>query len=146
MKINKYTTVLVKDKGISYPAETANSAQAANDILCRLFKADRLPSERVWQVCTNTKLGTVGAFEVGSGSQGRCIVDVQGIARNALLTGAAGVIIAHNHPSGDSYPSEDDDKVTKKVQRALDLLDIQLLEHIIITQNGYYSFKEHGRI
>lgn len=144
MKVNKYTTCLVKEKTITYPAEKADNAQAARDIVCRLFRADRLPSEGVWMICTNTKLGAVAAFEVGSGIMGQCLVDVTAIARNALLSGAAGVIMIHNHPSGDTSPSKEDVEATMNVKRALKVLGMQLLDHVIVGACGYYSFAEGG--
>ena len=144
MTINKYTTCLVKDRSVKYPAETANNAEAVKGIVCKLFRADRLPSESIWMLCTNTKLGAVAAFEVGAGGTGSCVVDVASIARNALLTGAAGVVLAHNHPSGDVSPSGEDIDATKRVGKALKMLDIRLLDHVIIGASGLYSFAESG--
>ena len=66
------------------------------------------------------------------------------IARHCLLTNATGVIIAHNHPSGNLSPSEPDIKITKQVKESLKLLDITLIDHLIITRNGYYSFSTEG--
>lgn len=80
-----------------------------------------------------------------------CVGDLGGvqmpiyqIARNALLSNAAAVIIVHNHPSGNLNPSHQDHEITKKVKQGLETIDVQLLDHVIVTRDGYYSFEEEG--
>ena len=65
-----------------------------------------------------------------------------GIVRQAVLTQAAGVIIAHNHPSGNVLPSQSDIKETEKLKKALKYLNISLVDHIIISDDRYYSFAD----
>ena len=144
MKVNKYSTVLVRDRAISYKAEIADRPEVIKGVLSKLFHADRLPTERFWQLCVNCKMNVIGAFETATGNSIACVADTASIARNALLTGAVGVILAHNHPSGDSKPSVDDIRITEQTKAALRLFNIDLLDHIIITQHDYYSFKENG--
>ena len=146
MQINKYTTVLIRDRTVSYNANKLDSSKAVREVLCKLFHADRLPTERFWQICLNSQLRAVGAFKNASGGTTFCMADVASIARNALLTGAYGVVIAHNHPSGCLEPSNDDIKLTKQTKQALALLGIQLVDHVIITSGGYYSFKENRKL
>jgi DNA repair protein RadC len=63
----------------------------------------------------------------------------------ALKTNAQAIIICHNHPSGNDKPSESDTKITKKIKDAASLLDLQLMDHLIITpKEGYYSFSDNG--
>lgn len=83
-----------------------------------------------------------------SGGQVECYFDYKIIFRNALLMGALGIIIAHNHPSGDVNPSEDDKKMTREMKRIAKLLGIQFLDHIIVGDNcqDYYSFTKKGII
>ena len=66
------------------------------------------------------------------------------IARHALLCGAAGLVLLHNHPSGCIEPSEDDKKITRRIVAALELFDICVADHLIIGREGHYSFQEHG--
>ena len=68
------------------------------------------------------------------------------VVKKALKLNAAAVIFAHNHPSGDATPSERDKKITKKLKKALALVDVRVLDHIIIGVAGQYSFAEHGLI
>lgn len=68
------------------------------------------------------------------------VTDVRKILKNAIPNTASGLIVAHNHPSGNINPSESDTKITQKIKEAGNLMDIQLLDHIIIANEDYYSF------
>lgn len=72
------------------------------------------------------------------------LVDVRLIVKKALVGNCTAIIIGHNHPSGAKYPSENDRIQTKKLKKACDLLDISLLDNVIVTEDGYYSFADHG--
>jgi hypothetical protein len=85
-----------------------------------------------------------GYYHHATGSMTSVPVDVQLIAAAAVRCLARGVIVAHNHPSGTAMPSEADKRTTRSLKKALDLFDINLIDHLIITRsNGYYSFREH---
>lgn len=77
-----------------------------------------------------------------SGSQTGSLIDTRIIFRNAILFGATAIILSHNHPSGDFSPSNEDISITKKCIEVGKLLDIQVLDHIIISQEGWFSFRE----
>jgi DNA repair protein RadC len=82
----------------------------------------------------------LGIVKCGEGTPTSCIVDKQYVARLAILANAQAVILCHNHPSGNVNPSEIDIKLTKQLKEALKLLDINVLDHVILTQdNGYTS-------
>lgn len=74
------------------------------------------------------------------------VVDVQIILRHAILLNAKGLILAHNHPSGNLTPSDPDLKVTSKLVSAATFLEMSVLDHIIITNSSYYSFADNGMI
>lgn len=76
----------------------------------------------------------------------QAVVYPRKIVKNALLLNATRLILAHNHPSGNEKPSEHDIEITKKIKSALETIDIELLDHIVIADRGYYSFREHGLI
>jgi DNA repair protein RadC len=65
--------------------------------------------------------------------------------RRAIVEGAASIIIAHNHPSGESDPSDEDTKVTKHIFDAGEILGIKMLDHIVFTTDDYYSFRNNGK-
>jgi DNA repair protein RadC len=74
------------------------------------------------------------------------VIDVRLILRDALLTQSTSVIMIHNHPSGNLVPSQADLSITEKVKKAVELMDIKLLDHIIITENHHYSFADSGKL
>ena len=81
---------------------------------------------------------------VSSGLVNRTIVHPRETFADAIKERATAIVIAHNHPSGNIEPSSDDKDVTRRIQKAGEILGIRLLDHIIITSNAYYSFLEHG--
>ena len=71
-----------------------------------------------------------------------CTVDIRILFRRLLSVGATAFIIVHNHPGGDSLPSQEDKRLTEKVKKAATILDLNFLDHIIISDDGYTSFKD----
>jgi DNA repair protein RadC len=87
----------------------------------------------------------LGIAPISLGGTAGTVTDVKIIMQYALKTNAQAIIICHNHPSGNDKPSESDTKITKKIKDAAELLDIQLVDHLIITPHeGYYSFADNG--
>ncbi len=82
--------------------------------------------------------------EISVGSLNASIVHPREVFSEAIKNKAASVIFAHNHPSGDSEPSEDDLIITKRLIKAGKILGIEIIDHIIVTKNGFLSFKEKG--
>ena len=74
------------------------------------------------------------------------VVDVRTIARRALELGATGVVVSHNHPSGNLRPSNDDKHLTQKLKQGLKTLDIALIDHIIVSNEGFYSLSDSGEL
>jgi len=88
----------------------------------------------------------LGFSTISDGGLNSTIADVRMIMQAALLSNASAMIIAHNHPSGQLHPSEEDKFLTNKIKSASDVLNIKLLDHVIVTSEGYYSFADEGRI
>lgn len=86
----------------------------------------------------------LGCLIVSEGGPCSTAVDVKLILQGALLTNAHGVILAHNHPSGNLQPSAPDKAMTKKIEKALLTMDMRLLDHLIVTRDGYFSFIDEG--
>jgi len=74
------------------------------------------------------------------------VVDIRILLQGALLVNSVGLILCHNHPSGSTKPSISDRELTHKIEKASQTLDIQLLDHLIITENSYFSFADNGEI
>ena len=88
----------------------------------------------------------VGCFTLSQGGITATCVDVRNVMQGALLTNAVAMILAHNHPSGNTRPSRDDDKITNQLVKAGELLNIRVIDLIIFTREGFYSFNDEGKI
>jgi DNA repair protein RadC len=118
------------------------SSSSAYEILAPLM-AD-LPHEEFWVVCLNRKNDVLRYQKVSSGGITGTVVDPRMMFRAALSEKTCtSIIMAHNHPSGSLQPSEADRKITKQMVQAGDLLDIAVIDHIIITDRGYFSFRDN---
>ena len=145
MRIVKYTTQLVKEQSFNYDCEALNS-EAVYQLLDKVFNASRRCEEHTWEICINAKGRVVGLFELATGGMAGCMLDAASVARNALLVNAYGVMIAHNHPSGDPAPSKEDRQVTAQIKAGLKLLGLHLLDHVVIGDGTHYSFANCGEI
>jgi len=88
----------------------------------------------------------LGVFEVSSGCSTGTVVDPKLVFAAAIKANATSVIVAHNHPSGNLTASQSDIDLTKKLKEAGKFLEIQVLDHLIMTVEGYYSFADEGLI
>lgn len=89
----------------------------------------------------------LGIVSCGSGDLGSCWIDRRKIMTTVILCNARYVILCHNHPSGVTRPSKDDDKITKALDDGLKAIDASLLDHVILAPEGdYYSYRDYGRI
>ena len=105
-----------------------------------------LPHEEFWVLLLNRACRVVGRQLISRGGSGATVVDVKIVFQKAVETNATGMILCHNHPSGNCYPSAADHKITQKLKAGGKLLDIQILDHIIVADNNYYSFADEGRL
>ena len=105
-----------------------------------------LTHEEFWVAYLMNDNGVISKEMIGKGSETASIVNVREIVRNALLKRTLKVIVAHNHPSGNVNPGEADIKLTKKIKEALNFFDIDLLDHIIVGGNNYFSFANNNLI
>lgn len=105
-----------------------------------------LPHEEFWTLYLNRSNRPVSRLKVSQGGISGTVTDVRLIMKRAVELLASGMVVCHNHPSGNTNPSESDLRITKKIKEAGELLDIQLLDHIIIAGTSYYSFADNGTI
>lgn len=103
-----------------------------------------LQTEEFWAVFVNQNSKILHYTRLTSGGISSSIVDVRILFKTALEHFATGIFVAHNHPSGNLKPSEEDLKITNQINDAGKLLNIKLIDHLIITQTAYYSFSEEG--
>jgi len=88
----------------------------------------------------------LGIFEVSRGSSTGTVADPKLIFAAAIKANACGIILAHNHPSGNLNPSQSDIDLTKRMKEGGKFLEIQVLDHVILTTEGYYSFADEGNL
>ena len=100
--------------------------------------------EEVKLLLLNRNNRVLGIYSLAKGGLTACIVDVRIILSVALKCLATGIILVHNHPSGNLKPSQDDIKITEQLRDGCKLLNIQLLDHLIITRQDYFSFADEG--
>ena len=144
MQINEYRVMLVKDRTHKYESVQVTSPDMVEDIL-RAMGADREIQESMYVFYLNTKNKIMGVERVAKGGMSSAMIDPKSIFRGALLSGARGIIIAHNHPSGSSIESSDDIRTTRKIKEGGEILGIALLDSVIIG-DGFTSLKGKGII
>ncbi|HJC95055.1 MAG TPA: DNA repair protein RadC [Candidatus Phocaeicola gallinarum] len=105
-----------------------------------------LPVEECWIMLLNQASKVIDTIRISRGGLASTQVDVRCILREALLKRATAFVLCHNHPSGNRTPSTDDDRLTQSVAVASKTMNIRLLDHLIVTDGGYYSYADEGRL
>lgn len=141
MEIKKYELYLEEDK----VWDTRNEYQLASNesVICFVkeeLKADRWDREKFVVLAVNAKGDLIGYNLASVGELSSSIVSPREIAKFLILANAAAVIFVHNHPSDDVTPSPEDIASTKRLKKVTDLIGIKMLDHIIISKTGSYSF------
>ncbi|MBU2928740.1 RadC family protein [Winogradskyella psychrotolerans] len=103
-----------------------------------------LPHEEFWILYLNNSNKVIKKNQLSKGGITGTLVDVRLVLKNALEVGAIALILCHNHPSGTLKPSQADKDITKKLKVAAQSLDISVLDHLIITENAYFSFADEN--
>ncbi len=119
-----------------------DSSRSVFDIMQPLL--GDLTHEEFWIIYLNNSNKIIQKDKLSKGGITGTLVDVRLVLKNALQYGATGIILVHNHPSGTLKPSEADKQLTSKLKTASQSLDIKVLDHLIITQNDYFSFADEA--
>ncbi|TWI12363.1 DNA repair protein RadC [Flavobacterium cauense R2A-7] len=121
------------------------SSHAAYELLQASWTAGTMELQEEFKVLLLNRANNVlGIYNMSRGGGGATVVDVKLLFAVALKCNATSIIISHNHPSGKLEPSSTDKEITKKIKSASEFLEVKLLDHIIVTKNGYYSFADNG--
>lgn len=127
----------------SYPfAQTANDPDAVYTFLRDSLKLDKRPEEHFITLALDSKNHIIGVFDDTTGGINACAIAPSKVFRAALTCGASFVIVAHNHPSGDPYPSDHDTEATERLKKCGDILGIPLVDHIIMGSRSYFDYEE----
>jgi DNA repair protein RadC len=124
--------------------EMINSSQKAFEYMQRYFMG--LQVENFVVLYLNRAMKPIKLEKISEGGLSATVVDIRLIGKMALMNLASAVILAHNHPSGNLLPSESDILLTDKIKKGLQLIDVQVSDHLIIGNNEFYSFSDQGKL
>ena len=137
----------LKRDGDGHPIVIGHTLTTPRDsaaILVPLLQQE--PSEVFAMLCLSTKRRVIAYHEVGRGTLETVLVTPREVFKAAILANAGAIIICHSHPSGDPTPSPDDLQLTRQLAAAGTLLGIEVLDHIIVGDGRYVSFREIGHL
>ncbi len=127
--------------------EIAPTIKSSRDVYRNILPVfEDLEHEEFWVICLSKANKIKYKHLIGRGGVSGTMADVKIIFKTAIEKLASAIIVAHNHPSGNLTPSSADKQLTKKIVESGKLLDIPVLDHLIVTNNGYYSFADEGTL
>lgn len=132
-----------RDEDAALDPQIKNSTDIYN--LMRV-KLERLEYEEFWVLYLSRSNRVIYEECMSKGGVSGTVTDIRLILKRAIELLASGIILVHNHPSGNLCPSPDDDRITTKAKEAAKLLDINVLDHLIITPTAYFSYTDNGRL
>jgi DNA repair protein RadC len=142
------TTKLFELKKIqtNFPKVKISSSEQSEKFIRNFYGDDLEIFESFFLLLLDRNNQTIGYSKISQGGISGTVVDVRIVAKYAVESLCSGVILAHNHPSGNLNPSLADEQITIKTKDALKLFDIVVLDHIILTADSYFSFSDNGKI
>lgn len=129
-----------------FPSVKLTNSKESSAFIRQFYGDDIEVFESFFILMFNTGLKTIGYAKISQGGVSMTVVDLKILAKYAIDSLASSVIIAHNHPSGTLIPSDEDRILTGKIKDGLKLFNIDVLDHIILTKESYFSFAEEGLI
>lgn len=105
-----------------------------------------LDVEEFYILLMNQNYKLIKSVRISHGGITETAVDIRIIMKEALLAGATILAVSHNHPSGNPHPSRPDDQLTDRIRKACDIMRIYFLDHVIVSDGAYYSYREKGRV
>lgn len=143
--------MIIKEYSLTYKRknvdiEKLSSSNVVDSIARNIFKDFMNIYECFYMFLLDNQANIKGFVKISQGGITGCNVDIRLIAKYAIEALATNVILVHNHPSGTLAPSREDKTLTQNVSKALELFDIKVLDHLILTEEGYYSFSDEGLI
>ncbi|WP_126652976.1 JAB domain-containing protein [Chryseobacterium aureum] len=144
------TNTKVAELLVSYSAHIVSEQKISNSretysLIINHWNLDTIEMlEEVKILLLNRSNKVLGVYDLSKGGMSSSIIDVKIVLSIALKSLASGIIISHNHPSGNLSPSKADTDITEKLKSACNLMDITVLDHLIISKDNYYSFADDG--
>ena len=143
-RINVVSIKMIRESSFLYNIRRISEPKDIVDLGKKFL--DELDREELIVACLNTKNEVNSVNVVSIGSLNNSVVHPREVFKTAILSNAASIVMIHNHPSGDVTPSKEDKEITLRIKESGIILSIKLLDHIIIGNDVYYSFKEHDEI
>jgi DNA repair protein RadC len=131
----------------STPKIKITTVNKAFEVLLSLWDLDTIELQEEFKVLLLNRANEVlGIYPLSKGGITGTVVDSRLIFAVALKCNATGILLCHNHPSGNLKPSDNDITLTRSIKKCADFFDITLIDHIIVTKNGFYSFSNEGKL
>ena len=144
-KIPEVKLSYVRDLECGYPV--LKGSQEVAEFLLSVWDPETIDyHESIKAILLNNRNKVLGIITISEGSATASVFDVKKFLTAALLMNAQSVIMAHNHPSGNLIPSPSDDGITRSAKNGLEAVGMRLLDHVIITSSGYYSYCDQSRL
>ena len=121
-----------------------NSTEKAGDYLLERFRGEK--NEVIYQLCLDRKGKLLSCRRLNEGGADSSELNIRRLVENALLVSASAVILSHNHPSGIALPSSEDYATTERVQTALNMVGVALVDHIIVADDDFVSMEDSGTL
>lgn len=145
--MNNISEITVSYRSSKIARKTIKCSSDAYDLLKQSWNENTIELfEEFKIILLNRANNVLGIYQVSSGGVSGTIADAKLIFSVALKAMASGIILSHNHPSGQLKPSEADKKLTKTLVEAGRFLQIDVLDHVILTSSGYYSLADEGQL
>lgn len=135
-----YKTELVREGSLKYEENSITGPKIAAEILQDYLRG--VDREHFVVLMLNAKNKVIGINTVSVGTIDTSLIHPRETFKAAILCNASRIILGHNHPSGDPYPSKEDKMITERLKEAGKILGIQVLDHIVIGDKKYFSFEE----
>ncbi|MEG0012164.1 MAG: DNA repair protein RadC [Muribaculaceae bacterium] len=129
---------------VNIPTDQVTDINTAYNLM--RHEIGHLTHEEFWIIILNNAKRVIGKFRISQGGVSATVVDTKMVLKTAIDNLSSSIILYHNHPSGSTTPSQVDDMLTHKIVAAGKLIDIEVIDHIIICESGYYSYANEGRL
>lgn len=151
MKITFYDTkvteehriALVEESVVGYSIENFETPALIAEMLINVTHLNEKGEEHCYMLAMDIKNRVLGMFFISKGTKNQSVLGGREVFMRALMVGASHIILCHNHPSGDCFPSKEDIVITKKFKDAGELIGVPVSDHIIVGGDTYFSFMEH---
>ncbi|QSB29370.1 RadC family protein [Flavobacterium sp. CLA17] len=146
-KIASEIELIYKTKVKASERPYITSSEAAYELAVKNWNPDTIEFFEQFKILLlNQSNRVLGVYEVSSGGISQTFVDLRLLFSAALKANASGLIMIHNHPSGKTIPSRNDTLITRKIKEAGAMLNIDVVDHLIISPENYYSFADHDKL